>query len=530
MKKRLLFIHLLASIVLIVLASYQQGILASAARPTTRGTSLLIESTPNPSEPNQAITISGRLVSGGQGLGYANVRIDSSVDGKEWKVAAWTKTRMDGRFALSWTPPQSTSLYIRSYYLGDKRYSSSSSNTILQQVIYPSELPRLYVDGGIIKSKFGQVHLFGCAYRGWTRYPYPDDNFWDFSDIHAKTIDEEYGFDAVILVTYWNYIELSPSPDQFVYDEEYIGKIIRAIEAFNTHGIYVILHVHSAPSERGTSNLRDFLPNAIDPVTYKYTNNFWTEKSSTSAREHLKNLWLKLSSVFKNDWGIAGYYLLAPTPPAVTLTDQEKQVLHDLWYDHLNYVTSALRENGDNHIIFASESPHASQMNYMKYLLNDKNTVYMAMFYQGTDEAPGGGNVINNNLKWMRTKFGGTDEAWGLAISNKMAEFPSVPFMISEYGYLFKNTIGDEKDIWIQNAHTIFRQTRLAGWFYWCFAAKADGVPWTTGTWIQRLKESVAHKPTIVHAFLSGLLSTYVAEPSTFPFMGFYSKRLLPYD
>jgi len=97
--------------------------------------SLLIESAPNPSEPNQAITISGRLVSGSQGLGYGNVRIDSSVDQTQWEVVAWANTDTDGRFALPWTPPQSTSLYIRAYFPGDKQYSSSFSNTVLQEIV-----------------------------------------------------------------------------------------------------------------------------------------------------------------------------------------------------------------------------------------------------------------------------------------------------------------------------------------------------------------------------------------------------------
>ena len=144
MKKRL-FTSTLLLIAITLLISSQMSVELSAPwtvqkKPVDRASSLSIQSTPNPSEPNHTVTISGRLVSGSQVLAYRNVRIDSSVDTRMWGVVAWTETKKDGDFALSWTPPQSTSIYIRAYFPGDKQYSSSFSDIILQEVVSATEI------------------------------------------------------------------------------------------------------------------------------------------------------------------------------------------------------------------------------------------------------------------------------------------------------------------------------------------------------------------------------------------------------
>ena len=217
MEKRLFSVPLLASIVLIILVTSQLDIVVSAARSRpatrTRGTSLLIESTPNPSEPNQAIVISGRLVSGSQGLGYRNVRIDSSIDGRIWGVIAWTKTKRDGRFSLSWTAPQSTSLYIRAYFPGDKQYSSSFSNTILQQVVSSNNYRckkglsihwegyehwtwqcQVAKDLGaeFLRTDFHWAHIQRDGADSW---------FWDWHDHVTQTADQ-YGLKIVAILDY----------------------------------------------------------------------------------------------------------------------------------------------------------------------------------------------------------------------------------------------------------------------------------------------------------------------------------------
>jgi len=142
MKKRLLTAAFLASIMLTILLASQLSIVVSALSSQTVQkkkmqlvSSLVIESNPNPSEPNQAITISGKLTSGRQGLAQRNVRIDYSVDGRIWAVVGWTKTISDGRFALSWTPTRFASMYLRAYFPGDKQYSSSFSSSILQRIV-----------------------------------------------------------------------------------------------------------------------------------------------------------------------------------------------------------------------------------------------------------------------------------------------------------------------------------------------------------------------------------------------------------
>jgi aryl-phospho-beta-D-glucosidase BglC (GH1 family) len=362
-------------------------------------------------------------------------------------------------------------------------------------VSYPSlgskKLERLYVEGNTIRDRVEEIFLVGCGLRGQARNPQNGwDDFWTYAESDAKII-RDYGFNSIRLAgCYWARIETSQSPDQFTYDVGYVQHIVDTVKAYGDQGIYVIIDLHTYATAEGMEPLAKFLP--WSGTADYWTDEFFTDTGPTSAREHLKRVWLMLSDIFKNNWNVAGYDLLNEPHHEGTLSNQE---IHDYWWDIADYVISALRANGDNHIVFVEESPWSTNCKFMTGKLNDPNVVYEPHWYQGLNLSTDPHSVLNNDLDWLRDYFG-TASAY---ISTKMAEF-NVPFVIGEFcDWESIHMVADSlEDIYLRNSLTVFRESpTMRGFWYHSFQSY-DGVPNSSG-WQQRLAEASADKPTKVH-------------------------------
>lgn len=355
--------------------------------------------------------------------------------------------------------------------------------------MYPSSrLQWLSVEGNTIRDDVGPLFLVGCNSRGTARNPLIGwDDFWSLAEYDAKTI-KGYGFNVVRLAaTYWARLEISQSPDEFVYDMEYLEHMKTAIRAFNEEGIYVILDMHTYETIEGMAPLANFVPIADNGISF--ASEFFKDTGSTSAREHLKRLWLLLSDTFKDWSGIAGYDILNEPHKSGPESFQE---IADHWWDIVDYVTAAIRANGDNHVIFVNFSPSAQSAQWMSRKLNDTNTVYEPHWYRGL-----GGNdfqdVINSDIEYLRDTFGSGDTQ----ISTKMAYF-DVPFIVGELCCTY-HELSYEKEVWLNNSLTVFRESpTMQGWTYWVY--------WNNGNdqstrWQELLVEYAADKPTQVHFY-----------------------------
>jgi len=357
--------------------------------------------------------------------------------------------------------------------------TTTSTITVSEAVAEAGKLPGLYVENNVIRSETGPFFLIGCNVRGEAYNPKTDgryDDWYTYRYLDAGNI-KSYGFNAIRLITYWELIETSQTPGEFDYNDEYIEKILQTVEAYNQNNIYVIidLHQHGSMDELGK-----FVPTLGSDTDF--ADRFYSDTSPTSAREHLKRLWLKLSERFKNCSGVAGYDICnEPHRSSGSLSNQQ---VADYWFDIADYVIAALRAAGDNHMVFINFSPWSRYTGFMNRKLNDDNVVYCAHFYQGINEA---------DLTVQYNDYSQLQSAFEEDIKSKIVEF-NVPFVLEEQGFGgYKINEGDERDIWLKNAMTIHKTNSLMqGWLYFCYIAYNGNIQ--GGGWQATLIEHFADK------------------------------------
>jgi aryl-phospho-beta-D-glucosidase BglC (GH1 family) len=303
----------------------------------------------------------------------------------------------------------------------------------------------LYANGtSIIKSEH-PIFLLGCNVRGMAYNPAVDgryDDWYTYRYQDARHI-RALGFNTVRLVVYWECLEISESPNEFSFNNSYIDLIRQTVEAYNKEGIYVILNLHEHGS---VDELKRFIPTLSSDTDFADT--FYSDTSNTSAREHIKSLWLRMSETFKNHTGVAGYDILEePHHSSGSLSDQQ---VSDLWFDISDYVISALRAEGDNHIVFIEFCPAARSTDYMSRKLNDSNVVCEPHFYYGINTSDL--SVLNNDYSWLNEQFAAN-------VNDKMLDF-GVPFIMGEQGF-GGNQLTNDQSIWLENAIAISKSNPL---------------------------------------------------------------------
>lgn len=353
-------------------------------------------------------------------------------------------------------------------------------------IISLPQLARLWVEGNQIRDQYGPLFLVGAGYNGQFR-TFPGTDFWTYAPQAAKLI-KSYGFNCVRLVgCYWALVEISQNPSEFKYNMTYVQHIIDTVNAFAAEGVYVVLDMHKTPMAGDINSLANFVP--WSGSGDDFADAFFTDTSATSAREHLKNLWLMMSNIFKDNWNVAGYDILAEPHHAGNV---DGQTINNLWWDIMDYVTSAIRANGDNHIIFGQCSPYEN-WDFMQRKVNDPNTVYEPHFYGGVSPP----NVVTNDINQLRTLFAPT--------KNTMTSF-DMPFVVGEMGgFDGSSSAGDivpgsPQDIYLVNVLQVMKEaTTLNGFWYWEFEAYTPQQTGAGSGWQQRLVEAAADKPTQVH-------------------------------
>jgi aryl-phospho-beta-D-glucosidase BglC (GH1 family) len=325
------------------------------------------------------------------------------------------------------------------------------------------------VENGRLVTDEGQVFVFGINDRGFSRPPAEGwDDFWRFADQDATNL-KSHGFNTVRLVPYWALIETSQTPSDFLYDYAYVDKIVQTIRVFSSHGMYTILNIHTYETSQGSAPLAKFLPMANNV----FGDGFFTDSTPTSGREHLKQVWLMLSARLRNETAVLAYDLLNEPHHSGPLSNQQ---VSDGWFATANYVTSALRAAGDNHVVMVEMAPWASYCGYMTSGISDTNTVYSPHFYAGVNlSSPP--SVVHAEGSWLNGTFNdkGADATF---IGNKMKQFASLPFVIGEFGgFIQLQPSSTTEKTYIRNVVDVFTKNRVAGFTYWCYMTGRYGNP-----------------------------------------------------
>lgn len=350
-----------------------------------------------------------------------------------------------------------------------------------------SKLQWLYIENNMIRDSVGSFFLVGTNVRGQAYNPARDgryDDWYIYRNQDAINI-QSFGINSIRLLVYWEVLETSSSPSEFSYNQSYIEMIRQTVEAYNAKGIYVMIDLHEHPDGH---RLGRFIPTSNDDDT-EFADAFYSDTSATSAREHLKNLWLTLSQTFKNYSGVVGYDLMnEPHHCCGSLTNQQ---VSNLWFDISDYVISAMRANGDNHIIFVNFCPWARSAQFVNRKLNDNNVLYSPHFYYGIDM--GIMTATNNDYNWLQTQFNSY-------VKSQIEQF-NIPFAFEEQGFgSAQINSGDPQDIWLKNMLNISNTSSLLqGWFYFCYYGTYGGGPMIGGGWQGTMTNFFANKPMQVH-------------------------------
>jgi hypothetical protein len=144
--------------------------------------------------------------------------------------------------------------------------------------------------------------------------------------IQVKT----WGFNAVRLPLHHEYFFDSTSSDG--WNTQGFTLLNNVINWCKSANIYVIIDLHAAPGGQSNNAISDY--DSTKPSLWE----------SESNKTKTVDLWKKISEIYKNEPWVAGYDLI--NEPAWDLPNGT--ALRDLY----NRLTTAIRNNGDNHILF----------------------------------------------------------------------------------------------------------------------------------------------------------------------------------
>lgn len=202
--------------------------------------------------------------------------------------------------------------------------------------------------------------------------------------------------------------------------------------------MYVVFDLHAAPGSQGTdANIAD----ALQPL------DFWYQ---TIYQDMTARLWATLARRYKNDARVAMYDLL--NEPNHVPTNQQ---IHTV----LQRLISAVRAEGDNHLILVEGNGYGNDYNYLEpFTFTDaRNLVYNSHRYSGTgylldngvnSTEPGGNNLrFIGNLRNFRTRY-------------------NVPIWVGE--------TGENTDAWMGEAGRNLNSVSI-GWCHWTYKRFEDG-------------------------------------------------------
>jgi hypothetical protein len=181
---------------------------------------------------------------------------------------------------------------------------------------------------------------------------------------------KEWGFNAVRVPIHYEYFVNKGAG--MIWNDQGFLLLDNVISWCSAEGIYVILDLHAAPGGQSNNAISDYDP--AQPSLWE------SESNKTKTVE----LWKKISERYKNEPWIAGYDLI--NEPAWNLPNGTD--LRNIY----QRITNAIRNNGDQHIIFIEGNWYSNDYTGLTPAWDD-NMVYVFHKYWS--------DASNIDIKWI---------------------------------------------------------------------------------------------------------------------------------
>lgn len=339
-------------------------------------------------------------------------------------------------------------------------------------------------DGKVVDKKGQEIFLRGIALGGWLMmegYMLGGKNIFEtkFRERLAHEAGEELaeefkwefrkrfftekdadrvrklGFNCVRLPFNHKAIEAAP----FKLDVRGMDLLKQAVGWFAKRKIYVILDVHAVPGSQNEDWHSDSDGRALFYKDEEY-------------RKRYVWLWGELAKIFKNEKYVAAYDIM--NEPVVQDYDKELDLLKKAYVD----VIKAVRDNGDQHIIFLEGHTWAQRPEFIAKVLKDNQNNNVALsihFYEPAEFSfnddptlsyPGVINGVKCNRETIRAK---------------LAEYQKygVPVYVGEFGAASRMAEQRGAYRWVEDVKTVLNQLGYH-WTYWTYKSVA-GMPFPDG-------------------------------------------------
>lgn len=262
------------------------------------------------------------------------------------------------------------------------------------------------------------------------------ENFITEEDMHTV---KSWGLNCVRL----------PINYRLIYEIQGIEYLKNIIKLFKKNSIYVILDLHAAPGSQNNDWHSDSSGEAL----------LWQDKKFQDETVHI---WQIISRTFKNEPAIAGYDLI--NEPVIG-NARKIRALYDK-------ITRAIRNNGDEHIIFLEGGLWAQDFKKLDNI-SDKNTAYSMHFYQPLS--------FVFNFRPGYTYPGHIDgRYWDkTAILKEMQRYVKFqqeqnrPMLVGEFGINSRCPQCNSELKWLNDTLAVFNRLGFS-WAYWTYKAVAN--------------------------------------------------------
>jgi len=303
------------------------------------------------------------------------------------------------------------------------------------------------------------------------------------------------GFNAVKLVKEWGSLENSANSSSFTYNSVGMNKMMQQITELTKRGIYVVVKLHADKDTSisgNTTNLTQFLGAQYCPTGLydsKFTEGFYTSsasQSNTSGDAHLVKLWLEISKRTRNNPLVIGFDILNEP----TYCSGSPTTIQTAWHQRIKEIAQALRNDGDNRIIFAEEAPmfYHPYKTFQSY--SDPKIISSIHWYKAeykTTATSGTWKACWSDINIFRLYWNAGPIPTGTSCSSQEPTWlqqaqnnnPNQLFEVGEFGDIYRNAAGGTDQAWNLNMISLFKEKSMIGWFYWSSEE--------TGTWINDL-------------------------------------------
>lgn len=317
----------------------------------------------------------------------------------------------------------------------------------------------------------------------------------DIADAEIGMLADDFGFDAVRLLVFWDAAE----PAEGTWDSAYLDRVAAQVDRFWAKGIRVILDMHQdvygpavsgdgAPAWATRTDGQPFqlqMPwsaNYFEPAVERAFDNFWAHTTDADLQDHYARTWRVIAARFAAHPGVLGYDVINEPSPGSKIDLSEILLRHQeppggpsqtfdegpfaLFYGR---VIASIRETDPNKWIFFEPrfgAPANGMRSFLPHLVDPRHGpprlayaphLYSAAMEANSAYAPSGDAILS---------------LWASQRDEEIATL-DCPTWIGEWGFSW-----GWQNAPIFGARVLaLADQRMTGWTYWSWD------PGTPGSW-----------------------------------------------